>query len=154
MKIKFLQTIIGILLILVAISVYSGCWHTGTLGIQKINVGGTTVYVEIADEPHERERGLQKRKKLPPDRGMLFVYPQEQMVQFWMKETSIPLDIAFITEKKNIVEIYHMYPEETKRYRSKQKVQYALEVNQNWFSDNSVTIGDAINFPVNKRNNP
>ena len=107
------------------------------------------VRVEVADDPYERARGLMYRTALGKDRGMLFVYPDEQDLSFWMKNTLIPLSIAYIDSEGHIVDILDMKPLDDKppQYRSSEPVQYALEVNQGFFEEKGVKVGDRVNLP-------
>ena len=98
--------------------------------------------VEIADTDEKRSQGLMFRKKLDVNSGMLFVFSQDQYMNFWMKDTYIPLSIAFIDKKGKITEILHMKPlDDSIIYSSKAKARYALEVNLGWFSKNSINVG-------------
>lgn len=102
------------------------------------------IFIEIADTPQSREKGLMFRKSLGKDDGMLFKFPYKNNLQFWMKSTYIPLDIAFIDDNGEIFQIESMYPLSTKRVSSRKPCRYALEMNQNWFENNNVTIGSCI----------
>ena len=107
------------------------------------------VRVEIADGPFEQQRGLMYRKALGEDRGMLFVYRSEQPLSFWMKNTRIPLSIAYIDSKGRITDILDMKPLDDKppHYISSKPVQYALEVNQGFFDERGVKVGDHAELP-------
>src|SRR5215203_1376185 len=107
------------------------------------------VRVEIANNPFERARGLMYRTALGEDRGMLFVYPGEQKLSFWMKNTLIPLSIAYIDSEGRIVDILDMKPLDDKspHYVSSEPVQYALEVNQGFFEKRGVKVGDRVELP-------
>jgi uncharacterized membrane protein (UPF0127 family) len=107
------------------------------------------VRVEIADNPFERARGLMYRTALGEDRGMLFVYPEEQELSFWMKNTLIPLSIAYIDSEGRIVDILDMKPLDDKppHYVSSEPVQYALEVNQGFFEKRGAKVGDRVELP-------
>ncbi|MGH7540758.1 MAG: DUF192 domain-containing protein, partial [Gemmatimonadota bacterium] len=111
-----------------------------------IRVGGHEVRVEIAESEEERQRGLMHRESLPQDEGMLFVYPTERRLGFWMRNTLIPLDIAYIDSEGRIVDIQQMAPlDETTRY-SRQPAMYALEMNEGWFEAHDVGVGDRVEF--------
>ncbi len=113
----------------------------------EIRVGGVSLKVELATTPEEHAEGLMLRKELSEDNGMLFIYPSPRILTFWMKDTYIPLDIAFIDKDKTIVSIQHMKPLDDKHlYVSPSPVLYALEVNQGWFNRNGVEIGDRMEF--------
>jgi len=112
--------------------------------VKKIYINEITVYAEVADEPHKRRQGLKQRKELLYNWGMLFVYDEEKPLEFWMKDTELSLDIAFIDEKGVITEIIHMDPFDRTIHRSKKRVQYALEISKNWFKRNKVKVGDVV----------
>ena len=109
-----------------------------------LTIGSTTVSVEIADDPTEREHGLMKRDTLGADQGMLFVYPDERPRNFWMKDTSLPLSIAYLDAQGRIVRIADMTPFDTRTVPSVRPAMYALEVNQGWFTRHAVQVGASI----------
>jgi len=83
---------------------------------------------------------------------MLFSYPHDRILTFWMKNTTIPLSIAFIDKNKKIVQIEDLVPLSEESIKSNVKVKWALEVNKGWFSKNSIKVGDKVNFSHNKIN--
>jgi uncharacterized membrane protein (UPF0127 family) len=102
---------------------------------------------EIAKTPAEREKGLMFRKSLGESDGMLFVFDNEEYLSFWMKNTFIPLDIAYIDKKGIINEIYYMAPIDISNiYSSIKPAMYALEVNAGWFDKHKIKIGSKIDF--------
>ncbi|MCS7249642.1 MAG: DUF192 domain-containing protein [candidate division WOR-3 bacterium] len=104
-----------------------------------------TLYVEIADNPEERAIGLSFRKNLPHNEGMLFIFEKEGIYPFWMKNTFIPLDIAFISKDNIIIDIQRMTPlDDKKTYQPNKPFLYALEVNQGYFEEKKIKIGDTI----------
>lgn len=112
-----------------------------------IKVGGIPVWVELAQTPETQRQGFMFREHLPENQGMLFVYPYGQVLSFWMSNTFIPLDIAFIDHNAVIVSIQQMQPlVEDKRYVSPVPVPYALEMNHGWFERNGVHVGDRVDF--------
>ena len=131
------------LLILLLITVF-------TKSSYKITVNNTAIEVEIADTPSERERGLMYRASLKDEHGMLFIYPAPQILSFLMKNTLIPLSIAFIDTKGRIISIQEMVPQASPPftyYVSPGPAKYALEVPQGWFSMGKVSVGDMVKFP-------
>jgi uncharacterized membrane protein (UPF0127 family) len=103
--------------------------------------------VEIADTDETRARGLMHRSVLRQDRGMLFVFQYDESLQFWMKNTSIPLSIAYVTSGGIITKIFDMKPlDESVRYPSGSPVRYAIEVNQGWFEKNGIKKGCRVVF--------
>jgi len=109
-----------------------------------LTIGSTTVSVEIADDPTEREHGLMNRDTLGADQGMLFVYPDERPRNFWMKDTSLPLSIAYLDAQGRIVRIADMTPFDTRTVPSVRPAMYALEVNQGWFTRHAVQVGASV----------
>ena len=121
----------------------------GTAGLIRtvnLTVGGVTVVAEIADTPALRERGLMGRDSLPENHGMLFVYADEQVRSFWMRNTPIALDIAFIDRNGSIVNIETMEPQTDETTVSVSPVMYALEMSAGWFASNGVGPGARIEF--------
>lgn len=111
-----------------------------------LRVGGIEIQVEIADDADERQRGLMYRESLEENQGMLFVYPEQRTLGFWMKNTLIPLDIAYIDREGRIVDIQQMEPQTTETHDSAAPAMYALEMNQGWFEANGIRVGDLIEF--------
>ena len=102
------------------------------------------VQVEIANTPAKRERGLMERTALAEDAGMLFIFSQEQPLSFWMKNTLIPLSIAYIDAQGRIVDIQDMQPLDETPHPSATPAQYALEVNQGFFAQRGIEVGNAL----------
>ena len=110
-------------------------------------INGIKLQVEVAATHEERLLGLMYRKKLPGNEGMLFIYPSERIIKLWMKNTLIPLSVAFLNKNKKIINIEKMEPNQTKViYTSKDLALYAVEVNQGWFEINKVSVGDTFKF--------
>ena len=104
-------------------------------------VGETRIKAEISDTPELRAKGLSGRKSLKADRGMVFVFEYLRIQSFWMKDTSIPLSIAFISPEGTIRQIEQMAPFDLGQVTSDSPAQYALEVNQGYFKENNITVG-------------
>jgi len=102
------------------------------------------VKAEIAETQEDRTTGLMYRKKLPDGEGMLFIFENDQILSFWMKNTYIPLSIAYITWDGRITDIKDMYPHNENSVSSSRFVRYALEVPQGWFDRNAIRIGDIV----------
>lgn len=124
----------------------------GPLQTVTANINGTSVEIEVAVTLPEQRQGLMYRESMPENHGMLFVYRQPQYLSFWMKNTRIPLSIAFIREDGVITDILDMQPhtgpfDPQEHYASTQKCIYALEMNQGWFERNGVQRGDRLDLP-------
>ena len=104
--------------------------------------GTDTIVAEIARTPDERAQGLMYRDELPDDTGMLFVFQDVQIRSFWMANTYVALDIAYISVSYVIVDIQQMEPLVTDSYPSTEPSMFALEVPQGWFAEHGVEVGD------------
>ncbi|HNZ26293.1 MAG TPA: DUF192 domain-containing protein [Spirochaetota bacterium] len=112
----------------------------------KAKINNKIYKFELALTEEEKGTGLMFRKKLDPDGGMLFVYSYMTIMDFYMKNTLIPLDIAFIDGGFKIVDIQSMNPLDETTVRSKKRCMYALEVNRGFFERIGVKEGDTIEF--------
>ena len=114
-----------------------------------VSSGGarTEVEVEIADERDEQQRGLMERTELAEDAGMLFVFERDEPRSFWMRNTLIPLSIAYIADGGRIVDIQDMQPLDETSHPSAEPARYALEVNQGFFAERGIQVGDEVELP-------
>lgn len=103
--------------------------------------GTDTVRAELARTAEEREEGLMYREVLEEGRGMFFVFQDSQIRSFWMQNTLIPLDIAYIDENLRIVDIQAMEPQTEDPHPSAQPAMFALEVPLGWFSKKGIGVG-------------
>ena len=116
------------------------------LRIVNLNVGGAALKAEVADSPQSLQNGLMFRNSLPENQGMLFVLGPAEQASFWMKNTKIPLSIAFIDGSAVVREVHDMQPFEERTTRSAtDTICYALEVNQGWFQKHHVDPGAKVN---------
>lgn len=109
-------------------------------------IKGKEIRVEVAKTPAERATGLMGRRHLEKEGGMLFIFEEEGYHSFWMKDTLIPLSIAFIDREGRIVKITDMKPMTLTSHPPPQPILYALEMNQGWFSKNGIRVGDVVRF--------
>ena len=112
--------------------------------IERDGQGIAVVKAEIAVTVEERAMGLMNRKSLPDGEGMLFIFERDDILSFWMKNTIIPLSIAYIASDGRIIDIKDMYPLDLNPVPSSRSVRYALEVPQGWFSRAGVRTGDIV----------
>ncbi len=112
-----------------------------------LHIDDASLQTEIASTGEEREIGLMYVKALPDNEGMLFLLPNVTQASFWMKNTLIPLSIAFIDRNGVIIDIHDMKAmDETPILSKNDEVAYALETNLHWFALNGIKPGDKI-FP-------
>ncbi|MDF1569327.1 MAG: DUF192 domain-containing protein [Spirochaetaceae bacterium] len=133
--------------IILILSVFTAACSASSLPTVVLTVGGHEITAEVADSAEERATGLMNRKTLPEHHGMLFVFDTDSQVSFWMKNTLIPLSIAFISSDGTIRQIEDMEPGSLASTVSDRHVRYALEMNQGWFEENGVGPGDPVVFP-------
>lgn len=149
---KFLHTTIFSCGVVVLVLVSTGLTHLGAsadsgqpqLPIINIQINDAKLAVEIANEPRQRYHGLSLRESLPENAAMLFVYRRADKLLFTMRDTSIPLSIAFIDENLTINEILDMEPFQDGPYPAQYLSQYALETRQGWFNRNNIRVGDQL----------
>ncbi len=108
---------------------------------------GVELTVELARTAGERSRGLMDRQELPEDGGMLFIFSGDTEAGFWMKDTLIPLSIAFIAADGTILDVQEMEPLSEDKHRPPAPYRYALEVNQGWFEERGFGTGDRVEIP-------
>lgn len=115
-----------------------------SLPITTIRVGPHPVAAEVAATPDQRTIGLMYRFSLPADHGMLFVFPQPQPLSFWMRNTYIPLSIAYIDAEGRILNVVEMPPRSDATHPSRGEALYALEMRKGWFAERGIRPGDRV----------
>lgn len=140
---KFILACAGLCFILFFISSCSGVEKLETV---QLDIGRDRYTVEIARSPEERQQGLMNREELGEREGMIFVFEKDQRLSFWMKNTKVPLSIAYISKDGTVKEIYDMEPLSTRAVKSSYSVRYALELPQGAFSLSGVEPGDQIDL--------
>lgn len=107
----------------------------------ELQVGPHAVSAEVAATPASRAHGLMGRKSLPENHGMLFVFDMAQRHCFWMKNTPLPLSIAFIDSDGRVVNIADMHPHSEQSHCPAEPVRFALEMAQGWFAGHGIQAG-------------
>jgi len=116
---------------------------------ETITINDIPINVEISRDPDNISKGLMHRKHLENNSGMLFCFPDQQERSFWMKNTEIPLSIAYANRDGHILNIEDMVPHSLDGVKSHGPAAYALEMNRGWFDQNNVKPGDQIQGVVN-----
>ena len=114
------------------------------LPTRSLAIGKHKLVAEIAATPDQRSTGLMHRFSLRPDHGMLFVFERPERLSFWMRNTFIPLSIAFIGADGRIVNIEDMVPQTETSHWSRGPALYALEMRKGWFTERGIRDGDAV----------
>lgn len=111
-----------------------------------IQFAENSIYLQLALTDSEQTRGLMHRSSLKRDHGMLFIFQEPGQQAFWMRNTSIPLDLAYLNPSGTVVEIHKLYPYDERSVPSHSKnISLVLEMNQGWFDANQITPGSQIN---------
>lgn len=113
--------------------------HTAWCGDTSLKIGTHSIQVAVASTPQSRERGLMHTKSLCENCGMLFVFPNSGKHSFWMKNTKLPLSIAFINQGGRILNIAEMQALSTQIHTAQGDALYALEMSKGWFSRHAIT---------------
>ena len=106
-----------------------------------LQIGKHNIHAEIANTPQSRERGLMQRGRLCANCGMLFIFEKADRYSFWMKNTPLPLSIAFIAVDGAILNIEEMQPNTLDTHDAQGDALYALEMNSGWFTRNGIKRG-------------
>lgn len=115
-----------------------------TFPVVTLTAGIYLIKAEVAATEQERQQGLMLREKMAQNEGMVFVFEAPAGVCMWMKNTLLPLSVAFIDEGGKIINIEDMKPETTDSHCAKKLVRYALEMNQGWFKQKNLKPGSTI----------
>ena len=115
--------------------------RSAELPTRTLTIGKQKLVVEVVDNQEQRATGLMNRFSLQPDHGMLFVFDHPQALAFWMKNTYIPLSIAFVDAGGAILNIEDMKPQDESTHWSKGSALYAIEMKQGWFGAKGIDAG-------------
>jgi uncharacterized membrane protein (UPF0127 family) len=138
---------IALVISLAIFTAVTGCQAQPRVSIVGKDGHEITFHVEIADSPAKREMGLQYRRELALDQGMIFLFPTEEQQSFWMKNTPLPLDMIFISAERKIVGIVeHTVPFSLEARSVSGKSRYVLEINGGLSHRYGFKAGDAVRF--------
>lgn len=115
-----------------------------TLPTITLKVGGQTVHAEVAATDETRQKGLMFREKMAKNEGMLFVFSDIAYQAMWMRNTPLPLAVAFMDQSGKIVSIHEMQPHTETSHQAAGPARYALEMNSQWFTKNKIKAGETI----------
>lgn len=125
---------------------YKAYYRDAALPIVELRAGDTKILAEVAADKASRSKGLMFRERLETDQGMLFVYETPAVKCFWMKNTKIPLSVAFIDDSGAIVKIDDLKPFDESPRCSGTPVLFALEMEQGWFERHGIAAGTRLNL--------
>lgn len=119
------------------------------LSITTLKIQTHTITAEVADTASKRMTGLMNREYLPDHNGMLFIFPTTDRHCMWMKNTPLPLSVAFLDEAGRIINIADMSPKTLTAHCAAGPARYALEMNAHWFSARKIVAGDQVQIEQN-----
>lgn len=134
-----------LILLLLSVFISAAAYAQQTSKTAELSIGMFRIQAEVAATERDRQTGLMNRKSMPQQAGMLFVFEQTALHCFWMKNTLLPLSIAFIDESGKIVSTTDMQPQTEESHCPSKPIRYALEMNQGWFRSHGVPVGATIN---------
>ena len=113
---------------------------------EKVDIKNLLPKLEVASNFEDRKKGLMFIPSISDEFGMFFIWEYKKKQCMWMKDTFIPLSVAYIADNGEIIEMYDMVPFSKKSVCSEKPVKYALEVNKDWFQKKGLKIGDVIDI--------
>ena len=114
----------------------------------QLTADGHPIQVYVARSDEQRALGLMHRREMAEDEGMLFMCDRSAVQKFWMKDTPLPLSIAFVDEDGTILKIADLEPHDLESESSEHPVRFVLEVNQGWFAERGIAPGARLSGPV------
>lgn len=150
------KLLVLIVIILVPVVYYFSYGNGELPGLQPFGAGSLTVYigdvpvhVEVADTPEARERGLSGRVSLPPDDGLLFIFPEADYHRIWMKDMRFPIDVIWISEDLRVLGVTSSLLPETypRRFEPPSPARFVLEVNAHFSESFGIRPGDEVDIP-------
>jgi uncharacterized membrane protein (UPF0127 family) len=114
----------------------------------QLGIGFYAIDAEVASTPGSRQKGLMGRRQLAAHQGMLFIFPQVARHCMWMKNTLLPLSVAFIDETGHIINIEEMRPQSENNHCAAAPARYALEMRAQWFSQKGIRVGERLVMPT------
>jgi len=109
--------------------------------MMELTAGFHRIEAEVAATDQNRQTGLMQRQQMAPQHGMLFVFPQPNTYCMWMRNTLIPLSVAFMDEEGKIINVEDMQPKTEDNHCARRPARYALEMNLGWFSQRGLKAG-------------
>jgi uncharacterized membrane protein (UPF0127 family) len=126
---------------LAGLIISAAAWAQSAMPVMELNAGFHRIEAEVAATDPNRQLGLMNRKAMPAQHGMLFVFTQENTHCMWMRNTLLPLSVAFLDEEGKIINIEDMSPQTEDNHCARRPARYALEMNLGWFAQRGLKAG-------------
>ena len=127
--------------VLFGLTLSAAVWAQNAMPVLELNAGFHRIEAEVAASDQNRQVGLMNRQAMPQQHGMLFVFTQPNTHCMWMRNTLIPLSVAFIDDEGYIINIADMKPQTEDNHCARQPARYALEMNLGWFAQRGIKPG-------------
>ncbi|MBT9520192.1 MAG: DUF192 domain-containing protein [Dechloromonas sp.] len=127
--------------LLFGLTMSAATWAQNAMPIMELSAGFHRIEAEVAANDQNRQVGLMNRKAMPTQRGMLFVFTQENTHCMWMRNTLLPLSVAFMDAEGKIINIEDMQPQTEDNHCARRPARYALEMNLGWFTQRGIKPG-------------
>jgi len=127
--------------VLFGLTLSAAVWAQNAMPVLELNAGFHRIEAEVAASDQNRQVGLMNRQAMPQQHGMLFVFTQPNTHCMWMRNTLIPLSVAFIDDEGYIINIEDMKPQTEDNHCARQPARYALEMNLGWFAQRGIKPG-------------
>jgi uncharacterized membrane protein (UPF0127 family) len=132
------KTLVGLL---AGLTMSAAAWAQSAMPVMELNAGFHRIEAEVASTDPNRQLGLMNRKAMPVQHGMLFVFPQDNTHCMWMRNTLLPLSVAFMDGEGKIINIEDMQPQTEDNHCARRPARYALEMNLGWFAQRGIKPG-------------
>ena len=130
---------------LAVLAISTGAWAQGAMPMLELTAGFHRIEAEVAATDQNRQVGLMNRKAMPPQHGMLFVFNHENTHCMWMRNTLLPLSVAFMDASGTIINIEDMQPQTEDNHCARRPARFALEMNLGWFAQRGIKPGTKLN---------
>jgi hypothetical protein len=141
---NFRTTLIGSLLASAALLLAGTAGAQAVLPLAELGAGMYRIEAEVAHTDETRQIGLMNRAKMPLHRGMVFVFPEQRAHCMWMKNTLLPLSVAFLDDEGRVINIEDVQPQTTDNHCAAGPARFALEMNLGWFGERGIKAGDML----------
>jgi uncharacterized membrane protein (UPF0127 family) len=119
----------------------AAAWAQNAMPVIELSAGFHRIEAEVAATDRNRQLGLMNRQAMPPQHGMLFVFAHGNTHCMWMRNTLLPLSVAFLDEEGKIINIEDMQPQTEDNHCARRPARYALEMNLGWFAQRGIKPG-------------
>ena len=131
--------------VLIGLVLGATAWAQSAMPVMELSAGFYRIEAEVASNDRNRQLGLMNRQSMPPQHGMLFVFTENNTHCMWMRNTLLPLSVAFLNEEGKIINIEDMQPQTEDNHCAKVPARYALEMNLGWFAQRGIKPGMKLN---------